>query len=443
MAKSFSVPTWQRMQAIDDRLTNLAKNTNARSVSAGQMTLRDLLDEAGFYDRVGGVDRVMQQAEAAADDITINQPLLADPFDVHEKAGDPFREAHYRDFFPAIDYASGNVPTEVFLTSDPHLHSNNAFYSNRILGGSKGSLIGGSAYAALRNNVPLERARSGVSMVTPEQGQLQTNTDLKATAAENRKKPEFQVLGQIHTAMHGPGSGTPEQYLDQLQALGEEVVGYNRTSVPPHVVLGVKGMSAPVLGHDFSSTLMHEMSHAGLQPEATAARTEGVFSPEVTQDLLDERPGYPGGQMGTLDPFSVIPRSHIPASEIDDYLRLYGNMRYHTTPIETDAVLADIKRAYAERTGRLVDSPEEAERALKFFRDYNQRGILDPVNLPYEVVATPLDADYFLQPEKYSPDESLGSDAYKTRMVELWGLGGLGVLAGLLGEEEDDGRVRY
>jgi len=46
---------------------------------------------------------------------------------------------------------------------------------------------------------------------------------------------------------------------------------------------------------------------------------------------------------------------------------------YITTPPEVDVRLAAIKRMYAYNTGRIVDSPEEAERAIKWYgQNYDQ-----------------------------------------------------------------------
>jgi len=53
----------------------------------------------------------------------------------------------------------------------------------------------------------------------------------------------------------------------------------------------------------------------------------------------------------------------------DQETRFLGSKptNYITSPDEVDVRLANIKRQYAYNTGRLVDSPEEAERALKWW----------------------------------------------------------------------------
>lgn len=44
-----------------------------------------------------------------------------------------------------------------------------------------------------------------------------------------------------------------------------------------------------------------------------------------------------------------------------------GSAEYVTKPTEIDVRIADIKRKYAHATGRLVNSPEEAEKAIMWF----------------------------------------------------------------------------
>ena len=454
MGKTFGIPTWRKLQEIDDRLHNIARHTvsgQGDSFSAGQMTLRDLLDEAGFYDRVGGVDRVMQQAEAAADANTAAPPTLLNPhfnYDLAaaDSAGAEYpMEMGYRDFFPQLNYATPNIPTEVFFTNDKGIHRNNAYFSNRIYPNNAAALSGGVAYTALTRNEKPRSVASGVYLVSPESGNITANTDFRQIAADKRRNnPLVQLLeGEV-------GSG----HMDHLVDLGSDALGYFGKGVPPHVVLGTTRLGAN-FGDDYASTLFHEMTHAGLQSEPTALRSEGLLSPDVVNDILMEQPAYDDGMRPTEDPFVVFPNKIFGADK-DKILTDFYNMRYRTTPIETDAVLADIKRAYADQTGRLVNSPEEAQRALEWFRDtglgpFFSQGFPDAesalfreVSLPYQVAAKRLDADYFLNPEKYSPGESLGSDVYKRRMMEVLGLGGVGVLAGLMGEgEDDDGRVRY
>lgn len=47
-------------------------------------------------------------------------------------------------------------------------------------------------------------------------------------------------------------------------------------------------------------------------------------------------------------------------------------MQYLTDPTEVDVRLAEIKRHYAHHTGKLVDSPEEAQKAWKWWESYSR-----------------------------------------------------------------------
>jgi hypothetical protein len=92
------------------------------------------------------------------------------------------------------------------------------------------------------------------------------------------------------------------------------------------------------------STLEHELTHARVQ---------------------DLQPGVPisedsllAGQSRTGAPFADTPRQA-------------AYRRYASSAVEIDPRLAQVKRLYAQQTGRLVDTPEEADRALRW---YNQAG---------------------------------------------------------------------
>jgi hypothetical protein len=60
---------------------------------------------------------------------------------------------------------------------------------------------------------------------------------------------------------------------------------------------------------------------------------------------------------------------------------------YLTDPTEVDVRLAEIKRHYAHHTGRLVDSPEEAQKAWDWWRSYSRNfdpGVNESLERPGE-----------------------------------------------------------
>ena len=174
----------------------------------------------------------------------------------------------------------------------------------------------------------------------------------------------------------------------------------------------------------------HPLDNVGSVPRRMA-RSGGM---PVEEDWLGQTTFVTPGQQGTVEhelthsayggPFSSDPRSRergsytpadptprwqgVPPRDADgnpneDYvgqtMKTYSpddqkSYARQSTPIEMDPRIAEIKRSYAASTGRLVNSPEEAERAWKWWqkktqkapayrgswrRDYFERTNSDPV----------------------------------------------------------------
>lgn len=451
MPKSFGIPTWRKLQAIEDRLTRLAESAATHTFAGAnktQTSLRDLLDEAGFYDRVGGVDVAAAQAQSAAAANTLNQPAVTDFVGVNPATGET-KDLGYRDFFPEVDYSRADKPLDVFMSWSPTITQDNSFYSafarNRP---DTPAMVMGRNLAALEQNAPVADATAGMALLAAP-GKPATLPQI------SDNKAQFLSSGLFRALADKKG----QEKIQRAADLGERGWQHVVTGVPEHVVLGFqKTTRQPSFGNEFTPVLMHEMTHAGLQPQAVSMLNERRFPDSVLDPLLDDIQAY-YEPIGTLSPEELVSMNDdagffrknrfvaggpLLTPEYADARRQAADVRYRTRPIETDAALAEVKRAYAAQTGRLVNTPEEAEKALRWFRDYNQSGIFDPQTLPFEVNTSPITADYYLNPEQYSPDGALPKQAYLQRMTELFGLGGVGVLAGLMGEGEDeDGRVRY
>jgi hypothetical protein len=82
---------------------------------------------------------------------------------------------------------------------------------------------------------------------------------------------------------------------------------------------------------------------------------------------------------------TLIPMDKLYAS----YPVLHGSDAYFSNTDEVDARLAQVKRVYAKHTGILVDTPEKAETALKWYRTKGYRldkdpGLLEEINIMME-----------------------------------------------------------
>jgi hypothetical protein len=116
------------------------------------------------------------------------------------------------------------------------------------------------------------------------------------------------------------------------------------------------------------------------------------------------------------------------------------HMAYFGTSIETDPRLAQIKRLYAQRTGRLVDTPEEGRKAL----DWYGHGWFSPsAGMPSSPGAGYIhDRDGLLPAEVFhyynQPPAAFSKwkDEAAARMTQLLGAGGLAGAAGLASQKE-------
>ena len=463
MAKGFRTPTAERMARMERRLRyEASRNAAGKAPGDRAVTLRGLIDELGFYDNVGGVDAVIQQAEAAANANTAKQPdlgqkivLQGDPIpqpDGTEVLPDPV-ELKYRNFFPEIDYGATDQKVPVFFSGDPDVAKSSYALMGRYGPASANKSIMAGQAAAAHTGMPTGIMKHARSLL---QGLALDDMPGSPQSQWNRTRyPSEANWGEIANRL----SQSPE-WQDLRLAAGEEVADrallagllaetFTSGQIPPHIVLRHSSGRSPYAysprgRRDFTPVLMHEATHFGLQPHEVRFQAEGAVDPNNMEHFANDNWGY--HTAADIAYSNVFSPEQIAAMGPEEAMKQAQMLKYRTMPVEADTVLADIKRAYAEQTGRLVNTPEEAERALLWFAKLGPSEA-DQIftTLPYGTAARPVDAQYFLFPDLFTSPNGLPLDpnVYKRRMTEVLGLGGAAVLGGLLGEEREDGSRTY
>lgn len=153
---------------------------------------------------------------------------------------------------------------------------------------------------------------------------------------------------------------------------------------------------------ELQSTLEHELSHnAYVRDRPTFRGQSSAASAGGSAWSVPERHGF----------------EHDP-----------GFASYLMSPAETDVRLAEVKRHYAHHTGRLVDSPAEAQKAWDWYRSYNrnfQPGVNPEIERPGE--------EPTMTTRQFEFYDSLPDDAKKQMLHRMPELVKGGVLSGLRG----------
>lgn len=388
----------RNLNSLEDRLRRQAQQSGA-----SQETLRGLLEETGIYDGYpGGIDAVIAKAERAAADNTANPPatgLLGATVDRKNKTITQF-DIPYRTLFPEVDYGRVDEPVDVFFSPNPMVHGMNSYFSSGMYGqeGTVAQNMDAAKYAAIKHQ---QKVRDMYRLASAEADQV-PNVPFEAAIEAQRVSSE----------------GTPR-----------------------HIVMGTMknpdGTNTTLLNRkNFYPTLLHEVGHHGHGGYDQTLYEQKLLPPgRMLDNLLDQM--HPTVvAMPDLHPNEALPMdvlSDMDSQDNADEWARAADLYYRSKPVEADQMLADIKRDYFANTGRLVDTPEEAEKALERFVLFNDRS---PSGALLDTVATPHVAEFYKNPQSFGNDAN--RDMYLRRMMELFGFGAPLLLRGLT--DDDDNR---
>lgn len=389
-------------------------------------TLRGLLDESGLYDRVGGVDEVIRQAEQASKRISKNPPEtgvmgIKELHEIYDADGNVIgmggfeRPVPYRTLFPSIDYSRADRPVPVFFEGNPVFHEGN------------------SSQYGTHEDPDLQSYAKWASYKLPSSGRRLFTGQLIGNPVYVAKA----VAANAGMAPYAPASRSQSWTADWMQQVMDERDAVGRTT--PYVQIGLQMVPQgwASYGHtqpeSIMGTMLHEVGHYAHRPALYSLFEDNapMGATKITKQYLNKR----------LQPTLVT----LPGMEnLDGQFGQFAS--YRMRPIELDQMVADIKRAYAEGTGRLVRTRADAEDALLWYMNNPNMAEFRPVEGPFDqrFVADADNAAAYWNPmqamQSTSPDAvqdglKVNRKQILDRMTEIFGFGGALVLANLLDDE--------
>lgn len=389
-------------------------------------TLRGLLDESGLYDRVGGVDEVIRQAEQAGKNISKNPPEtgvmgIEDLQEIYDANGNVIgmggfeRPVPYRTLFPSIDYSRADRPVPVVFEHNPVFHGGNSSYTGTHQDPDLSSYAKWASY-----NLPSDGRRLFTEMLLG-----QPILVAKAVAANAGMAP------------YAPATRAQTWAADWMQQVMDERDAIGRTT--PYVQIGTRMVPQgwASYGHiqpeSLMATMLHEVGHHAHRPALLS-----LYDDNAPRGATRITKKYVNKKIGPL---------HVTLPGMENLDGQFGKFAsYRMRPIETDQMIADIKRAYAEGTGRLVRTRADAEDALLWYMNnadmaeipfqegpFDQRFVADADNAA--TYWNPMQAMQSTSPDAVQDGLKVNRQQYLDRMTEIFGLGGALVLANLLDDE--------
>lgn len=375
-------------------LANRLEAASRKALHNQPETLRGLLDESGFYEGIGGVDEAIREAEKQGKNISkspeetlvmgVRDPRpIYTPEGMYVGLGGIEEPVAYRTLFPSIDYSRGDLELPVNYEREPVLTRLNSTYFPKQVNPSLSDFVHWSYY-----NEPYIPKDTAIASAR--------NRDLLRDLTNYREK--MTPANQLHR-------------LNMQEALIRREANPITT---PYTVIDAMPPRQRL------SSVMHEVGHHAHRP--------------VLWTLFEQ-----GGNRGAVPVTSRMAyQIQQPTTQTIPGMQNVGiadEIPYRMTPIEADQMMADIKRAYAEATGNLVRTRQDARKALEWFSQQPD----DP-----RFVARPIHAKAYADPVSFiaqDPDAVLAGDKvnpniFLDRMRELYGLGGAAILSQLLDDEE-------